>query len=252
MAAGCAVLGTGCREGTLPGGPWPSTSGWRPRPAGPPAVSAGAASAAPAGGVRAEEEDCGARPCAPSTARWRSPAGCACGPPGRSAPAARGRGDRPGHGLRHRPAPHHPGVPGAARRAPGGRLPARRRVRIGGARDRGPAAGLRPGVGARPRPARGGGDPRQRAAQPRGPARRPAHDRGRPAARRSRRGRQPHGHGPGRLAGALPGPRRGGWWPRGCAPTRPPASSGPRRARPGARRAGIVDDGWASVLLERS
>ncbi len=196
----------------------------------------------------------GATPCAPSTARWRSRAGCSCGPPWDDPrPPLLGRGDRPGHGLRHRPAPHHPGVPGAARRAPGGRLPARRRVRIGGARDRGPAARASTRCGRstmtrsrwrRPSPTSGAtawacASPGARSGPTPCPPLTPWSPTSRPRAwpcwpARSR------------------GPRRGGWSPRGCVPARCRRTAARFAPLGLSLSREIVDDGWASVLLERS
>ena len=180
-AEACAALGTGCRERDLARRDACARLLGGARPAADPAASRAAGSAR-AGTRRAPPRRPRTAPGATPCARFHRPVEIAgrlrVRPPwDAAAPAAAGRRDRPGHGLRHRPARHHPGLPGAAgRRCPASRLAARRRVRIGGAGDRGPPARLRPGVGGRPRPAGGRGDDRERAAQRRGPARRPAHD----------------------------------------------------------------------------
>ena len=121
--------------------------------------------------------------------------------------------------------------------------------------DRGPAAGLRPGVGDRQRSARRGGDPRQRAAQRRGPAGRPAHD------RRATRC-PPRGRGAANLtatvlrrAGAAPcrDPRPRRLVASGLRPHEVAGAAGRLRRRSACPcRGEIVDDGWASVLLERA
>ena len=106
----------------------------------------------------------GRTPGARSTGRSRS-GGLWIGPPWETPPerGARGR-DRSRPRLRHRRAPDDAALHRAARRDAGARLAARRRLRLGRARDRGRAARLRPGAGGRRRPGRGRDDARQRGA----------------------------------------------------------------------------------------
>ena len=137
---------------------------------------------------------------------------------------------------------------GRARR----RLAPGRRLRLGGAGDRRPAAGLRPRLGGRRRPALRRGDPRERPPQRRGPAGGPAHDRRRPRCRR------PPSWPPTSPAGCCgswpprcPSRRRGRWWRRGIRPEEAPGVEAAVAAR-GLRIARRLDhDGWTTLLLVR-
>ena len=203
---------------------------------------------------RARGPRTGRRRCARSTARWRSAGACCVRPPWAPPRARPGRRrHRPGHGLRHRPARDHAGLPGAAGGA-AARAAGRRRLRLGRAGHRRPAAGPRPGVGDRRRPAGRGGDDRQRA---RATAWACASRGGRigrdalPAAPTG--GGQPHGHAaasrwPGRSP--RPAPRRAVL--SGPAPARGAAAcSAPSRRSAWPRPAGARTTAGARVLVAR-
>ena len=247
-AEACAALGTGCMEEVRPDGtvraePLDHAGLRRSRPTFAPPLPP-PASPRPRGG-RAEDaswQDAMRRSTGRSSRRARAGAPAVGGAP---APPA-GRGDRPRHGVRDRPARHHPRVPDAPRRAP------RRRAAVDAVR-----LGVL-SVAAR----RLGWDPVTRSTTTRSRWR-PRRERrrngvaltvgGAPSAPtacpRARRHGETDGHGAADVF--VPRSRRRPAAPdrvRGCAGGGRPASCGVRAAR-AAVADRIDEDGWATVLL---